>query len=125
LISGRPTIASLSSLYLLIFSSVSISSSVAKESNMSQTQPELKTMVSDLFGDSSDEEDNNDDDLDDSPVIVPASSFLKSTPDEDDLFNSDDESEDEVSKDSMRLSKGSVAKKVLYVVYVNDVLSHH
>jgi hypothetical protein len=78
---------------------------------MSQTQPELKNMVSNLFGDSSDEEDNNDEGLNDSPLKATSAPLLTNTFDEDDLFNSDDESENEEPV-VRRLSKGPVVKKV-------------
>lgn len=80
---------------------------------MSQTQPELKNMVSTLFGESSDEEDDGDDLGNDSPIKLSTTPSLKSTAiDEDDLFNSDDESEDEEPVAVRRLSKGPVTKKV-------------
>ena len=80
---------------------------------MSQTQPELKNMVSNLFGESSDEEDNSDDELgNDSPIKLSTTpSSKKNVIDEDDLFNSDDESQGEEPV-ARRLSKGPVTKKV-------------
>mmetsp|Transcript_13510 Transcript_13510/g.22207 ORF Transcript_13510/g.22207 Transcript_13510/m.22207 type:complete len:480 (+) Transcript_13510:80-1519(+) len=74
---------------------------------MSQTQAELKNMVSDLFGDSSDEEDNE---VDETSVKVPIPPVVKKPIDEDDLFSSDEE--DEVQAPAKkRLGTGVAAKK--------------
>lgn len=76
--------------------------------SQSETQPELKNMVSALFGESSDE-DNSDDESPET-TIKPTESSTKSLA-EDDLFNSDDEDDEEPV--ARRLSKGPIAKKVM------------
>lgn len=79
--------------------------------SQSQTQPDLKNMVDDLFGNSSDEESDDDDVRKESHVVATSVVSKASTDDIDDLFNSDDDIEVEHKPTSKRLRKGPVARK--------------
>ena len=73
-----------------------------------ETQPELRNLVDDLFGDSSD-----DDDDDASAVKVPAPSGKAPIPEDDELFSSSDE-DDNVQESSLkRMRNGAPTNKVL------------